>query len=278
MAASAQESFLKAFHASHPMATSQTFGEGRGPDGRSSYDLLAARVAGSERVLDLGCGDGVLMELLAAAGRELTGLDLSPDSLAVARRRPALADARLVEGRAQRLPFPDNDFDACVSHMALMLMDDVDAVAAEVARVLAPGGTFACALGGGAAGGEAFELFLSLLRPVLASAPPHQQIPSLGDRRTRNRAGLDEILGPAGFAPVSWETVVIDLSAPAEQLWPLVSCLYDVLPLPSGTLADLRAEFTTEAAALARADGTVPCGFRLHIATASLLPPAEPRS
>ncbi|GAA4004442.1 hypothetical protein GCM10022247_26850 [Allokutzneria multivorans] len=270
MATSAQENFLKAFHANHPMATSQTFGSGRGPDGHSSYDLLAARVAGSERVLDLGCGDGVLLDLLAAPSRHLTGIDLSPDSLAVARRRPTLANARLVEGRAQRLPFPDNDFDACTSHMALMLMDDVDAVAAEVARVLAPGGTFACALGGGAAGGEAFELFLSLLRPVLASAPPHQRIPSLGDRRTRNRAGLDEILGPAGFAPVSWETVVIDLSAPADQLWPVVSCLYDVLPLPSDTLAGLRAEFTAEAAALTRADGTVPCGFQVHLATASL--------
>ncbi|MCP3801310.1 class I SAM-dependent methyltransferase [Allokutzneria sp. A3M-2-11 16] len=272
MTASAQESFLKAFHAEHPMATSEAFGGGRTPDGLSSYEVLAARVAGGERVLDLGCGDGALLDLLASPGRQLTGIDLSPDSLAVARRRPALAGASLVEGRAQELPFPDNGVDACTSHMALMLMDEVDAVAEEIARVLVPGGTLACALGGGSAGGEAFEVFLALLRPVIASAPPEQRIPPLGDRRTRDRAGLDEILGPAGFAPVAWETVVLDLSAPVHELWPVVSCLYDVLPLPSATVETLRSEFTTEAAALARPDGTIPCGFRLHIATTSLLP------
>ena len=272
MTASAQESFLKAFHADHPMATSQAFGGGRTPDGRSSYEVLAARVAGSERVLDLGCGDGALLDLLAVPGRQLAGIDISHDSLAVARRRPTLAGARLLEGRAQALPFPDNSFDACTSHMALMLMDEVDAVAAEIARVLVPGGTLACALGGGSAGGEAFDLFLTLLRPVIASAPPEQHIPPLGDRRTRDRAGLDEILGPAGFAPVSWETVVVDLSAPVDELWPVVSCLYDVLPLPSAVVDALRSEFTAEASTLARPDGTVPCGFRLHIATTSLLP------
>ncbi len=38
--------------------TAEAFGRGRAPDGRSSYELLCDRVAGSRRVLDLGCGDG----------------------------------------------------------------------------------------------------------------------------------------------------------------------------------------------------------------------------
>ncbi|MFD9003307.1 methionine biosynthesis protein MetW [Streptomyces sp. NPDC059582] len=60
-----QEAFLHAFHAEHPAVTAQAFGAGRAPDGRSSYEILCDRVAGSSRVLDLGCGDGLLLEFLA---------------------------------------------------------------------------------------------------------------------------------------------------------------------------------------------------------------------
>ncbi|MFB9902973.1 class I SAM-dependent methyltransferase [Allokutzneria oryzae] len=272
MATSAQEAFLKAFHANHPAATSEAFGDGRTPDNRSSYQVLASRVAGAGRVLDLGCGDGALLELLAATGRELTGIDISPDSLALARRRPALAEARLLEGRAQELPFADNSFDACVSHMALMLMGEIERVATEIARVLVPGGTLACAVGGGAAGGEGYQVFLDLLRPLVESAPAEHRIPPMGDRRTRTREGLDEILGPAGFGPATWETVVVDLSAPVERVWSSVSCLYDVPPLGVETVASLRERFVAEAAAITRPDGTVPCGLRVHVATASAAP------
>ncbi|WP_308344184.1 class I SAM-dependent methyltransferase [Streptomyces sp. MK37H] len=93
---SSQEAFLQAFHAERPAVTAEAFGRGRAPDGRSSYELLCDRVAGSGRVLDLGCGDGLLLEFLARGdGRQLAGVDLSPQSLALARRRPALSETRL---------------------------------------------------------------------------------------------------------------------------------------------------------------------------------------
>ncbi|MFI0978572.1 class I SAM-dependent methyltransferase [Streptomyces sp. NPDC021093] len=266
-----QEAFLRAFHAEHPAVTSDAFADGRAVDGRSSYEILCDRVAGSRRVLDLGCGDGLLLELLARTdGRRLTGVDLSPEALALARRRPALAGATLLESRAQDLPLADDSFDACVSHMALMLMGEVEQVVAEVARVLSPGGTLACVLGGGAVGGEAFELFLGLLGPVIDEAPAAQRIPVLGDRRSRSRDGLDSLLGPAGFAPVGWETVPIDLSGPAEQVWAAVSGLYDVGPLDAPTVASLREAFLTGVRDLAMPDGRVPCGLKVHVATARL--------
>ncbi|MEU5087336.1 methyltransferase domain-containing protein [Streptomyces sp. NPDC021356] len=263
-----QEEFLRAFHAEHPAVTGNALGGGRAPDGRSSYELLADRVAGRRRILDLGCGDGVLLDLLAREPeRRLAGVDLSPASLTLARGRPALAGAAVVQARAQELPFPDTAFDACVSHLALMLMSDADRVVAETARVLSPGGVLACVVGGGAVGGEAYELFGKLLRSAVERAPAEQRVPALGDRRTRSRAGLAELLAPAGFGPLEWETVAIDLGGPVERVWAAVSGLYDVGPLAPAAVARLRTDFLAAAKELTDADGRVPCGFRVHVAT-----------
>ncbi|MFI8003344.1 class I SAM-dependent methyltransferase [Streptomyces sp. NPDC086010] len=266
-----QEAFLRAFHAEHPAVTAEAFARGRAPDGRSSYEILCGRVAGSSRVLDLGCGDGLLLEHLAACeGRQLAGVDLSPESLALARRRPALSGARLEQGRAQQLPFADGSFDACVSHMALMLMADIEQVAAEVARVLSPAGMLACVLGGGAVGGEAYELFSRSVRFVLDEVPSARRVPVLGDGRTRSREGLDEVLGSAGFGATDWETVPIDLSGTAEQVWGSLSGMYDVGPLDRATVAAVRDSFLAGTAGTTDGDGHIACAFRIHVATARL--------
>ncbi|WP_327121829.1 class I SAM-dependent methyltransferase [Streptomyces sp. NBC_01341] len=265
-----QEAFLQAFHAEHPAVTAEAFGRGRAPDGRSSYEILRDRVSGSGRVLDLGCGDGLLLEYLAASeGRQLAGVDLSPEEVALARRRPALSGARLEAGRAQDLPFADGSFDACVSHMALMLMADIEQVAAEVARVLSPGGALACVLGGGVEG-EAYERFSALVRSMLDEVPAAQRVPALGDRRTRAREGLDEVLGTAGFGATQWETVPIDLSGSADQVWGSLAGMYDLGPLDRAAATTLRESFLAGTAELTDPDGHLACVFRIHVATAHL--------
>ena len=143
----AAEMFLRDFHNNGPGRQSVNMERAPLADGRTGYQVLAAEVAGARRVLDLGCADGALLEVLAAAGaEELAGIDLADQELALARMRPALASADLRQGRAQELPFADNSFDAVVSHMALMLMYDVDRIAAEAARVLAAGSPSAVGL------------------------------------------------------------------------------------------------------------------------------------
>lgn len=151
-----------------------------------------------------------------------------------------------------------------------MLMGEIERVAAEIARVLVPGGVLACVVGGGAVGGEAYDRFLGLLRETVGAVPAAQRIPALGDRRTRSRDGLDEVLAPAGFAAVAWETVPIDLSGPVEQVWATVSGLYDLGPLDSAAVRRLRAAFFAGVRDLTTAEGTVPCAFKVHIATARL--------
>ena len=97
-----------------------------------------------ERVLDLGCGDGVLTEQIVAAGCAVVGADASAEFVATARERGI--DARLADGHD--LPF-NEEFDAVFSNAALHWMKrDPDAVLAGVARALKPGGRFVAEMGG----------------------------------------------------------------------------------------------------------------------------------
>jgi SAM-dependent methyltransferase len=109
--------------------------------GASILSQLAPRAG--ERVLDLGCGDGVLTQQIAASGATVVGVDASPDMVAAAR---ALGlDARLVDARA--LPF-ECEFDAVFSNAALHWIPEADAVLAGVARALRPNGRFVAEFGG----------------------------------------------------------------------------------------------------------------------------------
>jgi SAM-dependent methyltransferase len=92
----------------------------------------------AQRVLDAACGTGRHTAALAELGHAVTGLDVSPDMLALARQR--VPDARFVEAPLVPLPFEDGEFDAAVCALALThLADPADAIA-ELARVVRPGG------------------------------------------------------------------------------------------------------------------------------------------
>jgi len=109
--------------------------------GRAVVELLAPRAG--ERILDLGCGDGVLTDQLVAVGAEVVGVDASPDMVAAAKARGL--DARVMDGQA--LTF-GAEFDAVFSNAALHWMLDPAAVASGVSRALKPGGRFVGEQGG----------------------------------------------------------------------------------------------------------------------------------
>ncbi len=109
--------------------------------GAPVVELLAPQPG--ERILDLGCGDGVLTAKLVAMGCEVVGVDGSAEQIAAARQRGL--DARVIDG--QRLDF-DTEFDAVFSNAALHWMKRADDVIAGVWRALRPGGRFVGECGG----------------------------------------------------------------------------------------------------------------------------------
>lgn len=108
---------------------------------RPVLDLLAP-VQG-ERILDLGCGDGVLTQEIAARGADVLGADLSEELLAAA----AAKGLKVQKVHGHALPFED-EFDAVFTNAALHCMRRPELVIAGVHRALRPRGRFAGEFGG----------------------------------------------------------------------------------------------------------------------------------
>jgi demethylmenaquinone methyltransferase / 2-methoxy-6-polyprenyl-1,4-benzoquinol methylase len=110
--------------------------------------FLVSRVPPGSRVLDVATGTaGVAIELVRRRGAVVVGLDQSEPMLREGARRIATAGlggrARLLLGRAERLPFPPGAFDALTFTYLLRYVDDPEAVLSELARVVRPGGVVA---------------------------------------------------------------------------------------------------------------------------------------
>ncbi len=124
-----------------------TFTDGADPEYEIEILPLVAELIGTaERVLDLGCGEGQVARHLAAGGRtgRVVGIDPSAAQLANARDAASTTphSPAFVRGRAEHLPFGAASFDAAICCLVIEHTEDPDAVLAEAARVVAPGGRF----------------------------------------------------------------------------------------------------------------------------------------
>ncbi|RKH85519.1 3-demethylubiquinone-9 3-O-methyltransferase, partial [Corallococcus praedator] len=95
-------------------------------------------------LLDVGCGGGILAEAFAELGMRVTGIDPSASSVETARRHAPQQKLTIDYwiGSGESLPFADASFDCVSCCDVLEHVQDVDAVLAEISRVLKPGGLF----------------------------------------------------------------------------------------------------------------------------------------
>jgi SAM-dependent methyltransferase len=107
----------------------------------AALDLLDPKPG--ERILDVGCGDGVLTKRIAERGATVTGIDNNLDMIRAAHANGV--DALVVDSADMHF---DREFDAAFSNAALHWMLDKNAVAAGIFRALKPGGRFAGEMGG----------------------------------------------------------------------------------------------------------------------------------
>jgi ubiquinone/menaquinone biosynthesis C-methylase UbiE len=118
------------------------------------------------RVLDVGCGTGVLLRRLSERGRAV-GVDLSPDMLAKAGRRSREQGfaAALVCADVQHLPFRDGSFGSVVSTFAVNAVPRLETALGEMLRVVEDGGSLAfISVGESEGGGLGTRLVAGLWR------------------------------------------------------------------------------------------------------------------
>jgi demethylmenaquinone methyltransferase/2-methoxy-6-polyprenyl-1,4-benzoquinol methylase len=112
---------------------------GQDPRGRR---FLVSRLPRGGHVLDVATGTGLVAAELLRRGFEVTGVDLSPEMLAVARRRFG-DEAELINASAEALPLASESFDHLTVTHLLRYVTDPGATLAELARVVRPGGVVA---------------------------------------------------------------------------------------------------------------------------------------
>ena len=97
---------------------------------------IALRYADGARVLEAGCGTGMILKEIAPRAKSAIGIDLSPGMLEVARGR----GLDVVHGSVTDLPFADDAFDLCYSFKVLAHVENIRGALAEMGRVVRPGG------------------------------------------------------------------------------------------------------------------------------------------
>ncbi|MGE3510331.1 MAG: class I SAM-dependent methyltransferase [Vicinamibacterales bacterium] len=230
----------------------------------------AAGIQTGHRVLDVGCGTGVLA--CAAAERTgsdgvVVGLDPSPQMLAVARRKPCRVEWR--EGRAEALPFTDGSFDAVVSQAAITFFDPPETALAEMLRVLRPGGRLAVHAFDHLEHATAYHTLAVQLARLFgeryrdAMHPPF----ALGDRDAlRNlvaAAGGSDVVVSTEPGPVRFASIEAMLSAEQACVWTLGGLLNDA------QFATLREAARTSLQPFVQPDGSVVFDCPGHIVTAT---------
>jgi SAM-dependent methyltransferase len=177
---------------------------------------LAAPQPG-ERVLDVACGPGVVARQAArhvSPTGQVTGLDINPGMLAMARSLPAELPISWQESSALQMPFAEGTFDLVLCQQGVQFFGDRTAGLREMRRVLVPQGRLVLAVWGPLEHSPGFAaLATALQRHVSAAAAAAARSPfSLG-----NSAELLDLLEGAGWQSLAMHTRVKTLRFPSPE-------------------------------------------------------------
>ncbi|MEQ8675446.1 MAG: methyltransferase domain-containing protein [Aggregatilineales bacterium] len=111
----------------------------------SIIKTLAQKTNG-DKLIDLGCGTGFMLNVSKAHFNQVVGIDITPAMLERIDRTSPRAEIILELANTEAIPYPDNTFDVCTAYSFLHHLYDLPATLKEAYRVLKPGGWFYCGL------------------------------------------------------------------------------------------------------------------------------------
>jgi ubiquinone/menaquinone biosynthesis C-methylase UbiE len=213
----------------------------------ASYLVQSANPQPGERVLDVACGTGIVARRVAIhveLNGKITGLDLNPNMLTVARAAAERAGLAIEwhEGRAEKLPFPDGSFDLTLCQFALMFFDDRPAALAEMKRVLTDNGRVLLSVWQGIERHPFYQTLHEAIQARLGMSVV-QDIFALGDADE-----LRGLLADAGFQHVEIEAVSMIARFPDPEGFLAGEIDVDTAAIPSMQRLDAHARQAITAA------------------------------
>jgi SAM-dependent methyltransferase len=181
------------------------------------YEAVAERIAGiaeevvtsvdrrtplaATDVVDLACGTGSAALAAVTAGARVTGVDITPELLDIAKARPGADQVTWVAADAAHTGLPAGGFDAAVSNMGIIFVEPTSLVV-EVARLLRPGGVFGFSAWVRDDASERGNPFFTPIVEVLGPPPAAEYTPDQwGDRDVvaqRLAVDFDDIVAETG--------------------------------------------------------------------------------
>ncbi len=203
-----------------------------------NHRLVAdARLRAGLHVLDLGSGTGypaLLDAQVVGPSGSVVGMDLAEQMLAAAARkanRLGLDNVSFKPGDVTSLPFEPNSFDAVTSRFCLMFLPEIPKAAAEIARVLRPGGWVAAAVWAAPEKNPSIGLSMAAIKQVIELPPPDPTAPGIfrlakpGELAGMfQQAGLadatdQEFLAEWSYASADeYYTSLMEIAAPVQNL------------------------------------------------------------
>ncbi|MCS5704875.1 class I SAM-dependent methyltransferase [Synechococcus sp. FGCU-3] len=169
-----------------------------------------------QRWIDVGCGNGAFTQLIAerCAPASLVGIDPSDAQLDFARKHPLLEGVSFVNADAMTLPFQDNAFDCAVMPLVIFFVPEPAKGVAEMARVVAPGGTVAAYAWDMEGGGFPYQLVNETLAAIghPTPRPPSPEASGL--------MVLSDLWATAGFSEIYTKVIEVERTfSDLDDLW-----------------------------------------------------------